>query len=75
MQVRYDVRKNESGMVLNELNSDDAVRWRWLHDASLWQCSTLREDEEGILYETWNIWWRYTVTQKLDETWCIVAER
>jgi len=28
MRVRWDVRKNESGMVLNELNSDDAVRWR-----------------------------------------------
>jgi len=27
IRVRWDVRKNESGMVLEELNSDDAVRW------------------------------------------------
>jgi len=28
IRVWWDVRKNESGMVLKELNSDDAVRWR-----------------------------------------------
>jgi len=35
--VRWDERKNKSGKVLNELNSDDAVRWgnmmHWYNNA------------------------------------------
>jgi len=57
--------------MLDKLNSDVAIRWRSKHYAN----AVHQEKMKKEYYAAQNIWWRNTMTQKLDETRYTVAER
>jgi len=68
LQVRWAVRKNESGMVLNKLNS--MIQYAEDHDMMHWYTNTVQQQQKMKMdwYETLNIRRRNIMTQKRDET-------